>query len=173
MLDSDSDFRILRALHNFSEGKKRRKKVTLGSHFYTSTSLWVVLCLSTLYVKTVDWSLTTRIKHWERNVVLGWAGDCGEGRNTSSPKNACVEGYDTVSSEEKIRVLLAGVETTTSWLLVQMLYHWATRDLWKLRPLTQVQVTNILHTAGCGPVHLVIYAVAMVTASNVIVVYLD
>ena len=31
----------------------------------------------------------------------------------------------------------------------------------------------ILHTAWTGPVHLVIYVVAMVTASNVIVVYLD
>ena len=27
---------------------------------------------------------------WERNVVLGCEGVCGEGRNTSSPKNACV-----------------------------------------------------------------------------------
>ena len=27
-----------------------------------------------------------------RNVVLGWAGVGGEGRNTSSPKNACVGG---------------------------------------------------------------------------------
>ena len=42
----------------------------------------------TLYFKTVDWSLTTRIKQRERNVVLSWAGVCGEGRNTSSPKNA-------------------------------------------------------------------------------------
>ena len=30
---------------------------------------------------------------WERNVVFGWAGVCGEGRNTSCPKNACVGGY--------------------------------------------------------------------------------
>ena len=45
---------------------------------------WVVFSLSTLYFKTVDWSLTTPIKHWERNVVLGWAGVCGEERNTSS-----------------------------------------------------------------------------------------
>ena len=27
---------------------------------------------------------------WERNVVLVCEGVCGEGRNTSSPKNACV-----------------------------------------------------------------------------------
>ena len=79
MLDSDSDFRILRALHNFSEGKKRRKKVTRGSRFYTSMSLRVVLSLSTLYFKTVDWSLSTQIKHWERNGVLGWGGVCGWG----------------------------------------------------------------------------------------------
>ena len=79
---------------NLSEGKKRRKKVTLGSRVYTIPSLWVVFSLSTLYLKTVDWSLTTRIKQRERNVVLGWAGVCGEGRNTSSPKNACVGGYE-------------------------------------------------------------------------------
>ena len=79
MLDSDSDFRILRALHNFSEGKKRRKKVTRGSRFYTSMSLRVVLSLSTLYFKTVDWSLTKRIKRWERNGVLGCAGVCRGG----------------------------------------------------------------------------------------------
>ena len=40
---TQSDFRILRALHNLSEGKNRRKKVTLGSHsgsrFYSITSL--------------------------------------------------------------------------------------------------------------------------------------
>ena len=63
---TQSDFRVyLRALHNLSEGKKRRKKVTLGSRsgsrFYTITILWVVFSLSTLYLKTVDWSLTTRI----------------------------------------------------------------------------------------------------------------
>ena len=79
MLDSDSDFRILRALHNFSEGKKRRKKVTRGSRFYTSMSLRVVLSLSTLYFKTLDWSLTKRIKRWERNGVLGCAGVCRGG----------------------------------------------------------------------------------------------
>ena len=30
---------------------------------------------------------------WERNVVFRWAGVCGEGWKTSSPKNACVGGY--------------------------------------------------------------------------------
>ena len=49
--------------------------------------------LSTLYCTTVDWSLTTQIKQWERNVVFSWAGVCGEGWKTSSPKNACVGGY--------------------------------------------------------------------------------
>ena len=38
--------------------------------------------LSTLYCTTVDWSLTTQIKQWERNVVFGWAGVCGEGWKT-------------------------------------------------------------------------------------------
>ena len=46
-----SDFRILHALHNLREGKKRRKKVTLGSRFYTTTSLRVVFSLSTPYFK--------------------------------------------------------------------------------------------------------------------------
>ena len=30
---------------------------------------------------------------WERNVVFGWAGVCGEGWKMSSPKNICVGGY--------------------------------------------------------------------------------
>ena len=36
---------------------------------------------------------TTLIKQWERNIVFGWAGICGKGRNTSSSKNACVGAY--------------------------------------------------------------------------------
>ena len=56
---------------------------------YTTTSLWVVFSLSTLYFKTADLSLTTGIKQWKRNVVLGWVSVCGEGRNTSSSENAC------------------------------------------------------------------------------------
>ena len=87
-------------------------------------SLRVVLSLSTLYFKTVDWSLTKRIKRWERNGVLGCAGVCrgggGEGGGEeirAPPKNAFVGGYDTGGSEEKIRVLIAGVETMTFWLL--------------------------------------------------------
>ena len=62
---TQSDFRILRALHNLSEGKKRRKTVTLGSRsgsrFFTITSLWVMFSLSTLHLKTVEWSLTTQM----------------------------------------------------------------------------------------------------------------
>ena len=54
---------------------------------------------------------------------------------------------DTGKSEEKTQVLPTGVEPVTFWLLVQMLYHWATGDSWELRPLNQVHVTNILHTA--------------------------
>ena len=80
----ESDFRIVRVLHNFSKGKKRKKKVTLGSYFYTTTSLRVVFSLSTLFFKTVDWSLTKRTKQWERNVVLGGAGVCEKGRNANS-----------------------------------------------------------------------------------------
>ena len=57
----------------------------------------------------------------EQEFVVGGGG--GEGRNTSPLKNACGGGYDTDGSEEKIRVLLAGVETMAFWLLVQMLYH--------------------------------------------------
>ena len=52
---------MLHALHNFSEGKKRRKTVTLGSRS-------VVFSLSTLYCTIVDWSLTMQIKQRERNV---------------------------------------------------------------------------------------------------------
>ena len=51
--------------------------------------------LSTLFFKTVDWSLTKRTKQWERNVVLGGAGVCEKGRNANSPKNAYVGGYYT------------------------------------------------------------------------------
>ena len=53
-----SGFRILRALYNHSEGKKRRKSVILGSRFYAFR-------LSALYFKTADQSLTTRIKQWK------------------------------------------------------------------------------------------------------------
>ena len=47
----------------------------------------------------------------------------GGAKYEDSPKDACVGGCDTDSSEEKIRVLPGGVETTTFWLLVQILYH--------------------------------------------------
>ena len=83
---------VLSVLYNLSEGKRRRKKVNLGSHFYTITSVWLLLSLSTLYFKTVHWSHTMSIKQWERNVVPGWAGACREGRNTSCPNSDCVEG---------------------------------------------------------------------------------
>ena len=59
----------------------------------------------------------------EQEFVVGGGGGRGRGRNTSTPKNAFVGGYYTGGSEEKIRVLPAGVETTTFWLLVQILYH--------------------------------------------------
>ena len=81
---------VLSVLYNLSEGKRRRKKVNLGSHFYTITSVWLFFSLSTLYFKTVYWS-HTMIKQWERNVVPGWAGACREGRNTSCPNSDCVE----------------------------------------------------------------------------------
>ena len=45
-----------------------------------------------LACQTVDWSLTTQIKQWESNVVVGRAGICGEGHNMSSRKNACMGG---------------------------------------------------------------------------------
>ena len=40
---TQSDFRILDAPHNLSEGKKRREKVTLVPRFYTITSLIMTL----------------------------------------------------------------------------------------------------------------------------------
>ena len=36
-----------------------------------------MLSLSTLYFTTVDGSLTTQVKQWERNLVFGSAGVCG------------------------------------------------------------------------------------------------
>ena len=65
--------------------KKRRRTVTLGLRY-----VFVLFSLSTLYFTTVDWSLTKQMKQWETNVVFRWAGVCGEGWKTSSPKNACV-----------------------------------------------------------------------------------
>ena len=54
---------------------------------------------------------------------------------------------DTGSSKEKMLVIPTGVEPNTIWLQVQILCHQATGDLWELRPLNKVHVTNILHTA--------------------------
>ena len=88
-----SDFRTLHALHNLSKGKTRSKMGNSRVTFLHFTSSWVMFSLSTLYFKTVDWSLTTQIKQRESNVVLVWAGICGEGWNMSSPKNACMGGY--------------------------------------------------------------------------------
>ena len=51
----------------------------------------------------------------EQEFVVGGGG--GRDRNTSSLKKACVGGCDTDGSEEKIRVLIVGVETMTFWLL--------------------------------------------------------
>ena len=62
-----------------------RETVPLGLRY-----VFVLFSLSTLYFTTVDWSLTTQMKQWERDVIFGWAGVCGEGGRTSSPKNACV-----------------------------------------------------------------------------------
>ena len=63
---------------------------------YYSIIVWghllVTFSLSTPHWTTAYWSLTTQIKQWERNVVFGWAGVCGEGWKTSSPKNTCVGG---------------------------------------------------------------------------------
>ena len=73
MLDSERQkYDLLSQILEFSVhcktlAKERRKTVTLGSRsgsrFYTITRLWVVFSLSTLYFKTVDWSLTTA--RWE------------------------------------------------------------------------------------------------------------
>ena len=88
---SQSDFRILRALHNLSEGKKRRKKVTLGSRFTLSRAYESCLACQHFISKLLHhWSLTTWIKQSKRTVVLGWAGVCGEGRNTSSPRRLTI-----------------------------------------------------------------------------------
>ena len=62
-----------------------RKTVTLGLRY-----VFVLFSLSTLYFTTVDLSLITQMKQWERNVVFRWAGVCREGWKKSFPKNACV-----------------------------------------------------------------------------------
>ena len=64
--------------------------------------------LSTLYFTTVDWSLTTQIKQWERNVVLGWAGVCGERWKTNSP-NSCVGGVAEIVSRPSVPLGDCGV----------------------------------------------------------------
>ena len=69
---TQSDFRILRALHNFSEGKKKRKKVTRGSRFYTITSLWVVFSLTTPYFKTVAWLVTYHVNKTMEKYCCSW-----------------------------------------------------------------------------------------------------
>ena len=51
------------------------------------------------------------------------------------------------TQKKEIRVLLSGVEPKTFRLLVRVLYHWATGDSWKLRPLNYVHGTNIPHIA--------------------------
>ena len=61
--------------------KKRRRTVTLGLRY-----VFVLFSLSTLYFTTFDWSLTMQMKQWEKNVVFGWAGVCGEGWKTSALK---------------------------------------------------------------------------------------
>ena len=50
----------------------------------------------------------------EQEFVVGGGGG---GIKTSTPKNPFGGGYYTGGSEEKIRVLIAGVETMTFWLL--------------------------------------------------------
>ena len=84
-----SNFRILCDFITIAKGKKRRKKVTLGSHFYMTTRLRVMFSLSTLYFTTFDSSLTMQIKQQERNinVVLGWAGICGDWNEIQAPLN--------------------------------------------------------------------------------------
>ena len=46
-----------------------------------------------------------QIKQCERNVVFGWAGVCGEGWKTSSPKNACVGDYVSKKPIKKFEAL--------------------------------------------------------------------
>ena len=47
------------------------------------------------YVETcaICRSIGQQIKQWERNVVFGWAGVCGEGWKASFLKSACAGGY--------------------------------------------------------------------------------
>ena len=47
-----------------------------------------------------------RIKQWERNVVLGCAGDCGEGQNTSSLKTPVWEAIWAIVLKPKLYLKL-------------------------------------------------------------------
>ena len=69
---TQSDFRILRVLHNLSKRKKRKIKVTLGSRFYIITSLWVVFSLSTLYFKTAAWLFTYHVNKKMKKDRCSW-----------------------------------------------------------------------------------------------------
>ena len=119
---------------NLSEGKKRRKTVTLRSRS-------VVFSLSTLHCTIVDWSPTTQIKQWERNVVFRWAGVCGEGRNTSSPKNACLGGYacprqNINHSSENLKVIYLNC----SMFCAIIYYQFKTSELKNVEKLVKLTV---------------------------------
>ena len=62
--------------------------------------------------------------------------------NIPMSQSVYVSDTSTVYMRENIRVLPTEVEPKTFWLLVRMLYHWATGDSWELRPF--------LHTARIG-----------------------
>ena len=58
---TQSGFRILRSLHNLSEGKKRREKVTLKGHVFTLSRAYesCLACQRVISKLLHDWSLTT------------------------------------------------------------------------------------------------------------------
>ena len=62
----------------------------------------------------------------------------------------CCSVSDTGGSYKNSSTTRIGVKPIRFWLLVQMLYYRAIEDWSELRPLNQVHVTNILHTALVG-----------------------
>ena len=90
-----------------------------------------------------------RFKRKHLQYVFGGGENLIENINENN-YNVLFSGFDTgILGTKKKWVLLSGLEPNTFWLLVRMLYYWATGDSWELRPFfNEVHVTNILHAGG-------------------------
>ena len=76
----------------------------MGSHGFTLPR--VVFSPSTLYFKTVVWSLTTRIKQWERNVVaIVYIVNCWPNSTRGFPLAVkCMHVYDFSLEKKKHKI---------------------------------------------------------------------